>query len=195
MKIYTKGGDKGQTSLYDGQRVAKNSVQVETYGTFDELNSHVSLADKFCVSEQNVEYLQRVEHLMFLLQGELASGTPEKYYQHSQVITDKDVKYLENVIDKYTEKLPQVTSFILPGASVAGAQLHVCRTVCRRAERLLLTYMGENEVRPEIERYVNRLSDFFYIVARDEDYEDRINKIVDQVVEKYHKAMEENYHE
>jgi ATP:cob(I)alamin adenosyltransferase len=195
LKIYTKGGDKGETSLYDGQRVSKNSIQVETYGTFDELNSNVSLADKFCVSEQNVAYLQHVEHLMFLLQGELAAGTPEEYYKHSEIITDKDVKYLEDIIDRYIVKLPKVTSFILPGASASGAQLHVCRTVCRRAERLLITYMADHEVRPEIERYVNRLSDFFYIIARDEDYEDRINKIVKQVVKKYQTTMEEKNHE
>lgn len=195
LKIYTKGGDKGETSLYDGQRVAKNSVQVETYGTFDELNSNISLADKFCVSEQNVEYLQHVEHLMFLLQGELAAGTPEKYYQKSQVITNDDVKFLEKVIDRYSEKLPKITSFILPGASQTGAQLHVCRTVCRRAERLLITYMEDHEVRPEIEQYVNRMSDFFYIIARDEDYEERINKIVAQVVDQYQKIMEEKTHD
>ena len=105
------------------------------------------------------------------------------------------MKYLEDIIDKYTDKLPKVTSFILPGASVAGAQLHVCRTVCRRAERLLVTYMENNKARPEIERYVNRLSDFFYIIARDEDYEERINKVVDQVVEKYQNIVEENGHE
>lgn len=195
MKIYTKGGDQGQTSLYDGQRVYKNSLQVETYGTFDELNSNISVADKFCVSEQNKRYLQHVEYLMFLLQGELASGTPEKYYQKSQVITNEDVKFLEKIIDRYSEKLPKVTSFILPGASQAGAQLHVCRTVCRRAERLLITYMENHEVRPEIERYVNRMSDFFYIIARDEDYEERINKIVAQVVDQYQKIMEEKSHD
>ncbi|MBN7273809.1 cob(I)yrinic acid a,c-diamide adenosyltransferase [Ligilactobacillus pobuzihii] len=195
MKIYTKGGDQGQTSLYDGQRVYKNSLQVETYGTFDELNSNISVADKFCVSKQNKRYLQHVEYLMFLLQGELASGTPEKYYQKSQVITNEDVKFLEKVIDRYSEKLPKVTSFILPGASQAGAQLHVCRTVCRRAERLLITYMENHEVRPEIERYVNRMSDFFYIIARDEDYEERINKIVAQVVAQYQKIMEEKSHD
>ena len=195
MKIYTKGGDHGQTSLYDGQRVYKNSLQVETYGTFDELNSHISVADKFCVSEQNKQYLQHVEYLMFLLQGELASGTPEKYYQKSQVITNEDVKFLEKVIDRYSEKLPKVTSFILPGASQAGAQLHVCRTVCRRAERLLISYMEDHEVRPEIEQYVNRMSDFFYIIARDEDYEERINKLVAQVVDQYQKIMEEKSHD
>ena len=132
---------------------------------------------------------------MFLLQGELASGTPEKYYQKSQVITNEDVKFLEKVIDRYSEKLPKVTSFILPGASQAGAQLHVCRTVCRRAERLLISYMEDHEVRPEIEQYVNRMSDFFYIIARDEDYEERINKLVAQVVDQYQKIMEEKSHD
>ncbi|ANZ61196.1 cobalamin adenosyltransferase [Secundilactobacillus paracollinoides] len=192
MAIYTKGGDKGNTSLFDGKRVPKNSLRVETYGTFDELNANVSLADKFCLDPENRKILQRIEYRMFFLQGEIATEEPEKFRQQSTIITDEDVHYLESIIDKYTAELPKVTTFILPGSSCAGAQLHVCRTVCRRAERQFVSFMAENDVRPELERYVNRLSDFFYIMARSEDHVAENQKILDMVVERYKKATEES---
>lgn len=191
MPIYTKGGDKGSTSLYDGARVSKDSLQVDVYGTFDELNANVSLADKFCQLPQNVQRLQWVETHMFFLQGEIATQHVETFQQHSRLITDEDVHYLEQIIDECTVHLPPVDSFILPGSSLAGAQLHVCRTVCRRAERLLVTFMQTHVVRPEIERYVNRLSDFFYIIARSEDNEQRLTDIEDQVIKRYLKAVKE----
>ncbi|WP_283678450.1 cob(I)yrinic acid a,c-diamide adenosyltransferase [Lentilactobacillus sp. Marseille-Q4993] len=190
MAIYTKGGDKGSTSLYDGQRVSKDSLRVETYGTFDELNANISFADKFCINPKNVEYLQRIEYRMFFLQGEIATMRTQQFIENSQIITDDDVHFLEQVIDKYTEKLPKVDSFILPGASKAGAQLHVCRTLCRRAERNLVAFMKSSSVRPELERYVNRLSDFFYIIAREEDQEAQMKKISDEVVKRYFAATE-----
>ncbi|MFC6290762.1 cob(I)yrinic acid a,c-diamide adenosyltransferase [Levilactobacillus angrenensis] len=191
MPIYTKGGDKGSTSLYDGQRVSKNSLRVDVYGTFDELNANVSLADKFCQIPRNVELLQWVEYHMFFLQGEIATRHATTFQQNSRMITVEDVQFLEHAIDEYTASLPKVDSFILPGSSTAGAQLHVCRTVCRRAERLLVAFMQDNFVRPEIEQYVNRLSDFFYIIARSEDHEQQLQKIEDQVIKRYRQAVKE----
>jgi len=191
MPIYTKGGDKGTTSLYDGQRVSKSSLRVSVYGTFDELNANLSLADKFCVVPHNVDLLRRIEYRMFFLQGEIATHAPTKFRQNSQIITADDVQFLEQVIDTYTQQLPSVDSFILPGSSTAGAQLHVCRTVCRRAERLLVTFMDTNFVRPEIEQYVNRLSDFLYIVARSEDQEWQLRQIEDRVIKRYRQALKE----
>ncbi|GAY73618.1 ATP:Cob(I)alamin adenosyltransferase [Lentilactobacillus kosonis] len=160
MAIYTKGGDKGNTSLYDGQRIGKDSLRVETYGLFDELNANVSLADKMCVSKENKEILQKIEYKMFFLQGEIATEDTDKFIANSVIITEDDVNYLESIIDKYTDELPKVTSFILPGASMAGAQLHICRTVCRRAERQLVRFAKEETIRPVLEKYVNRMSDF-----------------------------------
>ncbi|GEO66903.1 cob(I)yrinic acid a,c-diamide adenosyltransferase [Levilactobacillus spicheri] len=189
MPIYTKGGDKGTTSLYDGQRVKKDSLRVETYGTFDELNANISLADKLCVSPKNKAILQRVEYKMFFLQGEIATQDTKKFLENSRVISDEDVHGLERVIDQYTAELPKVTSFILPGASLAGAQLHVCRTVCRRAERQFVRFSADVAVRPVLERYVNRLSDFLYIMARSEDHEAQIKQITDEVIKRYAQAM------
>lgn len=189
MPIYTKGGDKGSTSLYDGTRVRKDSLRVDTYGTFDELNANVSLADKFCVKAENKAILQKIEYKMFFLQGEIATQNAGKFNANSRVITDDDVTMLEQVIDRYTAELPKVTSFILPGASLAGAQLHICRTVCRRAERMFVRFSTDIEVRPVLERYVNRLSDFFYIMARSEDYEYQVNELTDQVMKRYAQAV------
>jgi len=187
VAIYTKGGDKGKTSLFDGLRVEKDSIRVETYGTFDELNANISLADKFCKSEKNKKILQTVEYRMFYLQGEIATKDTEKFLKQSQFITDDDTHALEKVIDDYTQALPPIHSFILPGSSTAGAQLHVCRTICRRAERSFVKLSKSIDFRPELERYVNRLSDFLYIMARSEDYEDLIDNVTEKVIKVYSK--------
>lgn len=182
MAIYTKGGDKGKTSLFDGLRVDKDSLRVETYGTFDELNANISLADKFCKNAKNKKLLKLVEYKMFYLQGEIATKDSQKFIAQSKIITDDDTRILESVIDDYTAELPAVHNFILPGASIAGAQLHICRTVCRRAERNFVRLARTNDFRPELERYINRLSDFLYILARSEDYEDLVDRVTKKVI-------------
>lgn len=192
MPIYTKGGDKGSTSLYDGKRVHKDSLRVETYGTFDELNANISVADKLCLSKKNQEILKKVEYKMFFLQGEIATLDTQKFLKNSVTIEEQDVLDLEKVIDEYTVKLPPVKSFILPGSSLAGAQLHVCRTVCRRAERRFVQFASGTTVRPVLEKYVNRLSDFFYILARSEDYEDYLAKVTEKVIKRYRAYFTEN---
>jgi len=189
MPIYTKGGDKGTTSLYDGQRVKKDSLRVETYGTFDELNANISLADKMCVDPKNKTILQQVEYKMFFLQGEIATQDTQKFLANSRTISDDDVHGLERVIDHYTNDLPAVSSFILPGASLAGAQLHICRTVCRRAERQFVRFSAEVDVRPVLERYINRLSDFMYIMARAEDHAAQTQQITNEVIKRYAQAV------
>lgn len=191
MAIYTKGGDKGKTSLFDGIRVYKDSLRVEVYGTFDELNANISLADKFCQNLRNKNILQKIEYNMFYLQGEIATKNTEKFYKSSKIITASDIHYLEQIIDEYLVELPSVNSFILPGSSVAGAQLHVCRTVCRRAERLFVKLSDTVKFRPEIEQYINRLSDFLYIMARSEDYEEMINHVTEKVCKRYLKLKDE----
>ena len=187
MAIDTKGGDKGKTSLFDGLRVEKDSVRVETYGTFDELNANISLAEKFCINSDNKVLLQAVEYKMFYLQGEIATKDTKKFLNQSKSINDEDTHILENVIDRYTNELPPIQSFILPGTSVAGAQLHACRTICRRAERSFVKLSKDVSFRPELERYINRLSDFLYIMARSEDYEDLINDVTNKVIRAYSK--------
>lgn len=190
MAIYTKTGDKGNTSLFDGGRVKKYDLRVETYGTFDECNAQISVAEKYCQISENKELLKQIEYKMFFLQGEIATQDTDKFYGKSQRIEAEDIHLLECTIDKYTDELPAVDSFILPGMSLAGAQLHVCRTLCRRAERRLVQLSETIKFRPEVEQYANRLSDFMYILARAEDHYAQQQKLVDEVVKRYCKAIE-----
>ncbi|GEK27850.1 cob(I)yrinic acid a,c-diamide adenosyltransferase [Furfurilactobacillus siliginis] len=189
MAIYTKTGDKGTTSLFTGERVKKYDIRVETYGSFDECNAQISVAEKFCQREKNKELLKWVQYRMFILDGEIASSDPDKFYGKSDRITEADVHRMEGVIDEYTNKLPELHSFILPGTSLAGAHLHLARTVCRRAERLLIHVNEEEPFRAEVLRYANRLSDFLYIVARDEDEYARTQGICNEVLKRYQEAL------
>lgn len=192
MAIYTKTGDKGTTSLFDGKRVKKYSEQVEAYGTIDECNSYLSVAQKFCQIPKNIELLETIQNNMFIVAGELASENPEKFYGKSHQISDSDIKLLEDVIDEYTDQLPEIHEFILPGKSMAGAHLHLARAVCRRAERLVVRWNEEVSVRPVLLKYINRLSDFLYILARSEDDFDQKNQMVDEVLKRYEKELGED---
>lgn len=191
MAIYTKTGDKGTTSLFDGQRVKKYSDRVDTYGTFDECNAYISVAQKHCQRDENVELLERIQYKMFQLAGEIATADTSKFYDKSQQISQEDIAGLESVIDRYTEKLPRITSFILPGTSLAGAHLHLARTVCRRGERMLVRLAEDVELRPELLQYVNRLSDCLYILARDEDNNAKEEQRINEIVKRYVKQVGE----
>src|SRR5699024_3616608 len=169
MSIYTKTGDKGTTSLYDGVRVKKDSDKVEAYGTIDELNSFVSLAEKKVKSDKIREKLQIIQNQLFLLAGEVASQNLENLAKNSDVITVENIEQLENWINIFTGKLHKINSFILPGRTESAEQLHVARAVCRRDERRIIYLAKKEKIRPEIIQYLNRLSDCFYIFARAED--------------------------
>ncbi len=195
MAIYTKTGDKGTTSLFDGQRVKKYSNRVETYGTFDECNTVISVAEKFCQKRENKDFLVHLQYKMFLLAGEIATLDQDNFYAKSEQISTKDIEILEEKIDDYTSKLPKITTFILPGTSVSGAHLHMARAVCRRGERLLVLLSEEdedNKIRPELLKFVNRLSDCLYIIARDEDHFERQEQRVQEIMRRYHEEESEN---
>ncbi len=163
MKIYTKTGDKGETSLYDGTRVRKDSVRVESYGTVDELNSNLGFASHFIQDEDIRQKLFQVQKKLFFVAGELATKEEGKF---KNGVTDEDIAALERWIDEYLTKIEKVDSFIIPGSSYGSASLHVARTVCRRAERRILALSREDEVRPQVIKFVNRLSDTIYAFAR-----------------------------
>lgn len=169
MAIYTKGGDKGSTSLYDGKRVKKYDLRVETYGTFDELNAHICLCEKYVTSEQNKAWLNKIQELMIRLSAELATEDKEKQ-KRLTLITEEDSSALERAIDHYLEEQPKITTLVMPGRSKGAAYLHVARTVARRGERLLVRLAQEVEIREELLIYVNRLSDFLYAMASEEDF-------------------------
>lgn len=163
MKIYTKTGDKGQTSLYDGTRIDKDSLRVESYGTVDELNSSIGFAMKFVDDESIRDSLKKIQMRLFFVAGELAT-VEEGKYKHK--IKEEDILALEKIIDDYLPKISGADKFIVPGSSKAAAALHVSRTICRRAERRIITLKRNEEVSDTLLKFVNRLSDVLYTYAR-----------------------------
>jgi len=162
MKAYTKTGDAGTTSLVGGKRVPKDCARLESYGTVDELNAHVGLLLTYVSENQDRECLISIQNRLFVVGAQLATEAPNV---PSSVITDDDVTNLENNIDKASEGLPKWRGFTLPGGCREAAIAHVCRTVCRRAERRILTLNFEEKVDPQLIKYINRLSDYFYVLA------------------------------
>lgn len=162
-RIYTKTGDKGETSLYDGTRIKKDSVRVEAYGTVDELNSSLGFAKNFVEDEDIKQKIFKVQKKLFFVAGELATKEEGKF---KNPIGEKEVKALESWIDEYLKKIDRVDAFIVPGTSRASAALHQSRTVCRRAERRILALAREENVNPLLIKFINRLSDTIYAFAR-----------------------------
>lgn len=167
MKIYTKKGDSGETSLFGGQRVSKSSLRIEAYGTVDELNSVIGVATSHGVDSRSKELLDEIQIQLFVLGSDLA--TPPSKKLKIDRIGESDIIFLEQAIDELEEHLEPLKSFILPGGSPAGATLHVGRTVCRRAERLAVECSKEDEISDAAIKYLNRLSDFLFVLARFEN--------------------------
>ena len=166
MKIYTRTGDNGQTSLLSGKRVAKDNLRIETYGTIDELNSHVGML-RDLLEGSNGELLTDIQVKLFDLGSTLAAGdiaTIERF--NVPQVTDEDVLGLEQAMDTIDADLPPMHNFILPGGHPAVSQAHICRTVCRRAERIAIRLAAEEPVPEIVVRYLNRLSDLFFMLAR-----------------------------
>jgi len=163
-KVYTKTGDTGTTSLVGGKRVDKACARLESYGTIDELNAEVGLLLTYVSEPQDRDCLVSVQNNLFVIGAQLATE-PESPHQPSSIITSEDVSSLEHSIDRATEGLPKWRGFTLPGGCRAAALAHVCRTVCRRAERRILALNASEKVDPQLLAYVNRLSDYFYVLA------------------------------
>jgi cob(I)alamin adenosyltransferase len=168
-RVYTRTGDAGETSLAGGQRVPKESRRIEAYGTVDELNSFVGLARATAAGEAGVEslgaILLRVQHELFNL-GSIMATLPQDVHPRQARITGAEIAQLEAEMDRANEGLPALRSFVLPGGSRLNAELHVCRTVCRRAERIVAALAREEPVPAEALKYLNRLSDAFFVWSR-----------------------------
>lgn len=167
MKIYTKKGDKGTTSLFGGASIGKNSIRIKAYGTVDELNSVLGIVLTHRVSNDGEKILKELQNQLFVLGADLATLPSKK--TKIERIGNREIRQIEKWIDKLDEQLPQLTSFILPGGAPAGAALHLARTVCRRAERHTVALKMENPVSDETVIYLNRLSDLFFVMARFEN--------------------------
>ena len=162
MKIYTRHGDEGETGLYGGQRVSKDALRVEAYGTVDELNAALGWARTQISDPQTDASLLIVQNELFVAGSDLA--TPED--RDVPRITPEFSMRLENEIDLLETRIPPLKNFILPSGSSGGAALHLARCICRRAERRLVALMRQEAVNPEVERYLNRLSDYLFVPAR-----------------------------
>jgi len=172
-RVYTRRGDQGETSLAGGQRVAKNGPRIEAYGTVDELNSFLGIArataDEAAAAVPQLEELAaillRVQHELFNL-GSILATLPEDVHPKQARVTDAEIAQLEREIDRMNEPLPPLRSFVLAGGSRLDAELHVCRTVCRRAERACVTLSRTESIPPEAVTYLNRLSDALFVLSR-----------------------------
>lgn len=165
MKIYTKGGDKGMTSLLNGKRVSKYHLRIEAYGTIDELNSHLGLLRDDKISDEITKVIQIVQDRLFTIGSLLAAGTEKLKFKLPE-IEASDIEFVEKQIDKMDESLPELRSFVLPGGNSFVSYSHICRSICRRAERKIVHLSEESEVDMLIIQYINRLSDYFFTLSR-----------------------------
>ena len=164
MKIYTKTGDEGTTSLFGGKRVHKDDIRIEAYGTVDELNTFIGLLLTTIFDKDQKHILTAIQNRLFTIGSNLASD-PEKQ-MITPDISEQDIQLLEQAMDNMDNDLLPLRNFILPGGSLSVSYAHICRTICRRAERRVVTLNRESSVDQRIEIYLNRLSDYFFVLSR-----------------------------
>ncbi|MCS6916318.1 MAG: cob(I)yrinic acid a,c-diamide adenosyltransferase [Chitinophagales bacterium] len=165
MKIYTRKGDSGTTQLFGGPRVSKHSLRIECYGTVDELNSWLGMVGDLQTDEAARSVLRHIQHRLFVI-GSLLATAPGKEFSGMPQLSQADVTELEQQIDVWTEKLPPLKLFVLPGGHLSNSAAHVARCVCRRAERLAVALHESEPLPPLILAYLNRLSDLLFVLAR-----------------------------
>jgi cob(I)alamin adenosyltransferase len=170
VKIYTKTGDSGKTGLYGGERVPKTAQRVEAYGTVDELNSAIGMARAALTGTERLGdldgVLAQIQNALFDVGADLATVQGSRYEKNLVRMDAQDVQAMEHLIDRYQEECPPFTGFIHPGGTQASAALHLARTVARRAEREVLRLEAEEAINHEVVHYLNRLSDFLFILSR-----------------------------
>lgn len=164
--VYTRTGDRCTTSLIGGTRVPKTHRRLEAYGTVDELSAHLGLLQTYPIDEQDAHFLTRVQHTLFRIGTFLATDQAVTPLREAGIIRPEQVEEVEREIDRIDSALPPLKAFVLPGGCREAAVAHVCRTVCRRAERRILALTEEVETAPELLAYVNRLSDYLFVLSR-----------------------------
>ena len=176
MKIYTKTGDKGQTSLIGGTRVSKGYIRIHSYGTVDELNSYIGLLRDQQVNESRKDLLKEIQDRLFTIGASLASD-PNKSKMKIPDLKEEDITLLEREIDNMNEELPDLKAFILPGGAIPVSYCHIARCVCRRAERHVIELQEKEFVAELVVMYLNRLSDYLFVLARKMGAELKVEEI------------------
>lgn len=166
MKIYTKTGDTGKTSLVGGTRISKGNLKIESYGTVDELNSWIGVLRDLPENESRKDIFKEIQDRLFTIGADLASESEIVKQKKVPDLFDTDVELLEKAMDEMNEEIPPLRAFVLPGGNVAVSYAHVARTVCRRAERHIIRLTEVEEVNELVIRYLNRLSDYLFVVSR-----------------------------
>jgi cob(I)alamin adenosyltransferase len=174
-RIYTRAGDKGETGLLSGERIDKDDSRVEAYGTVDELNCSLGIARTHC-SKRISEFIHEIQQLLFYINAELAASSDSTEGVNDAMhdlrkINAKDVKRLEHIADELSDELPLLSNFVVPGGTESASFLHLSRTICRRAERRIITFARERPVNPELLKFINRLSDLLFVFSRYENIE------------------------
>jgi len=177
-RIYTKSGDNGKTSLVGGKRVPKTDFRLESYGTVDELNSFIGLLMTDIKDEEDSKFLQFVQHQLFTIGSHLATDQENTELRIESKVTEENINRIEQEIDRIDSLVPPMTGFVLPGGCRSAALAHVCRTICRRAERRIHIVASEAKVEEKVFVFVNRLSDYFFVLARKECIVNNGNEIL-----------------
>ena len=181
--IYTKTGDEGETGLLGGERISKDSIRINAYGTIDEASSMIGLAYSLCKNENTKKILKKIQTKLITVGAELASTSNSKKHLVDS-ITEKDVKELEEIIEEIIERIGKQTEFVIPGSDPVSSSLHVARSIIRRAERSIIKLSKTEDIDPQLKKYINRLSDCIFSIARNEEERSFMDKVKSKVEEK-----------
>ncbi len=177
-KVYTRTGDNGETSIVGGIRMKKSSERLEAYGTVDELSAHLGLLASMLPDGEHKSMIIRIQRNLFNVCTNLATDQSQTPLYDSAHLPDGETGLLEQEVDRMMGLLPERQGFILPGGTQAAAQAHVCRTVCRRAERRIVALSEVARVSPEVQQYVNRLSDYLFVLAKIINFNENVSEII-----------------
>ena len=181
-KVYTRTGDQGETSLVGGVRIKKSHIRLEAYGTVDELSAHLGMLVSMMKTGEERDFIIKVQNNLFNVCTHLATDQSQTPLYPSAHLADGEIAVVEQRIDGLMQQLPERQGFILPGGVPAACQAHICRTVCRRAERRIAALSEEAQIAPEMQQYVNRLSDYLFVLAKIINFNEGKSKIVWQNV-------------
>ena len=177
-KVYTRTGDKGMTSLVGGVRIKKSDVRLEAYGTVDELSAHLGMLASMLGEDDERDVIIRIQNNLFNVCTHLATDQSQTPLPVSAHLAEGETTWLEQHIDELNHRLPERMGFILPGGCVTASQAHICRTVCRRAERRIAALAEVATVGPEMQQYVNRLSDYLFVLAKIINFNEKVQEIL-----------------